>query len=47
MRRASLRNWIWYAVLVAVVAGLFAPNMFASAGGVSEVPVRTCPVPKL
>ena len=44
MRNKSNR-WVWCAVLVAVVVGLFAPSMTASAGPIElEEPTR-CVVP--
>jgi hypothetical protein len=33
--------WVWYAVLVAVVTGLFAPTMLANAG-VREIKLPVC-----
>ena len=46
MSESKWAKWVWYGVLAAVVTGLFAPVLTASAGGVSEVPRRTCTIPE-
>ena len=45
MRNARAKRWVWYAVLAAVVVGLFAPTMFANAGELVGTPI--CPAPKM
>ncbi|MCC6796119.1 MAG: hypothetical protein IT366_13450 [Candidatus Hydrogenedentes bacterium] len=41
--KKSWNKWVWYAVLVAVVCGLFGPTMVANA--LSEVDRARCPGP--
>jgi len=43
MRTIKQSTWVWYAVLAAVVCGLFAPTMVANA--ISENPASRCPIP--
>ena len=43
MRKIKQSKWVWYAVLAAVVCGLFAPTMIASALAQGEV--NRCPIP--
>ena len=46
MFKKFVSRWVWYAVLVAVIAGLFAPTMVAHAGKV-PVGVPACLIPTL
>lgn len=43
MRSKKVSKWVWYAVLVAVVCGLFGPTMVANA--LEETERVRCPAP--
>ena len=43
MHSKKVSKWVWYAVLVAVVCGLFGPTMVANA--MAEVERGRCPGP--
>lgn len=43
MMKKSWNTWVWYAVLAAVVCGLFGPTMVANA--LSEADRARCPAP--
>jgi hypothetical protein len=43
MQKQTKSRWVWYAVLAAIVCGLFAPTMVANA--LAEVEGVRCPIP--
>lgn len=45
MRTKWTNRWVWYGLLIAIVAGLFAPAMIASAGPVELEEPSRCVVP--
>jgi hypothetical protein len=45
MSKSKKSRWVWYAVLAAVLVGLFAPTMVAQAAKLEAAP--TCRIPKV